>query len=227
MNLIVIIILCFLVFFVVIASLTKKEDEVAKKKKVKKPKKVKKSRKSQPVPQVRVEHVPYRPYIGTGPVPAGSLKQTNDEYNYPFMYQNRPNPSYDYFKPYGPNNPQMQGEIKVTTSTGGIGGGIGGGMIGSSNAFAPFPEVQSRWEKIGILTTVNEQNDNVLNLYRRPIAPLQEIFEYSSQDKDGFITPLRYKRYLEDGDIIDSIIGKESKGRWKANIFVNDKWVMF
>jgi len=96
----------------------------------------------------------------------------------------------------------------------------------SVNSFAPFPEINTPWEKVGLLTTVNPQNDAILNLYRRPIAPLQDLFDYAAQDKDGFIIRLKDVRgVLENGDIIPEVIGKESLGPWKVHNFVNDKYV--
>lgn len=161
------------------------------------------------------------------PVPQKTLKLASERYGYPFYPQPRPLPSYDYFKPYGPNDFRMQEEIIVADTPfyqrqqnlGTV------PFISSVSSYAPFPEVQTAWEKAGIVETVNPSNDDIMNLYRRPIAPLQDLFEYTVQDKNGFVIPLRRINYLEDGDIIDYVTGKESLGPWKANIYVNNKWV--
>src|SRR5690606_30840211 len=97
-------------------------------------------------------------------------------------------------------------------------------FIGSSSSFAPFPEVQTAWEKSGMIQTVDESENTIMNLYRRGIAPLQDLWQYTVQDKDGFIVPLK-QSYLEDGDIIDSVPGRESLGPWKVNIYNNNKWI--
>lgn len=100
---------------------------------------------------------------------------------------------------------------------------------GSVNTFAPKPELISDWEKIGIVTltpldTVNT-NNNIMNLYRRPIAPAQDLWEYSVQDHNGFIIKLENTRYLENDDIINNIIGKI--GSWKVQMFNQNKWILF
>lgn len=139
-------------------------------------------------------------------------------------YQNRPNMATvnpitgaaDFYRPYGPNSP-----ADATP------------FFGSVNAYSPFPEITSPWEKAGILTSIRPKvqgersGSNILNLYRRPIAPLQDLWEYQVQDKDGFVIKLDTPRggYLEDGDIVHHIIGKEELGPWRANIFVQNKYV--
>lgn len=104
----------------------------------------------------------------------------------------------------------------------------GTGFVGSVDRTLspPFPEVATPWEKAGLLTTLNPRDDTLLNLFRRPIAPGQDLWEYAVQDKDGFIVPFQNRiTYLEDGDIIDSVLGKENKGRWRANIFSDNRYV--
>ena len=182
------------------------------------------------------------------------LYSESDKYGarYPFYYQAKPLHPYDYFRPYGPNNQKLQDEIVIADTpfymrnSSGYANAYGGNykltsnipygdirvggidaatpFISSSNAYAPFQEVQSKWEKIGILTPSNGSS-GILNLYRRPIAPLQNLFEYSVQDKDGFILPLKNVNYLEDGDIVSNVPGYGSVGTWKANIYVNNKWI--
>ena len=65
-----------------------------------------------------------------------------------------------------------------------------------------------------MLTTKDPAKGGLLNLYRRNIAPLQDLFKYTVQDKDGFIIPLK-ETYLEDGDTVPEVIGKEVDGPWK------------
>lgn len=180
------------------------------------------------------------------PVKNGAFKRTNEIYRGPFYHPfqdpnlsgrfdpsrskidelrslGRPLRSDDYFRPYGPNNFQ---DISVAdTPFYRRGYAPKSGFVGSSDAYYPFPEVNTPWEKIGILTTVNPQEDSILNLFRRPIAPLQDLFEYTTQDKNGFVIPLEHKSLIEDGDIIDRVRGYENKGPWKANVFVNNKFI--
>ncbi len=93
----------------------------------------------------------------------------------------------------------------------------------SVNSFFPQPSLTNniRWEKYGIVTSL-DKDDKIMNLYRRPIAPLQDLFEYSVQNKDGFVIPLR-DQYLENGDIIENIPG--IRGKWKVHDFVKNKYV--
>ena len=159
------------------------------------------------------------------PVPAGALKATEGLYPYPytpgygarrgigedFPYQQRPVTSGDFFRPLGPNAPSA--------------------FVGSVDAYAPFPEVNTPWEKAGILTATHShshghsQKNEILNLYRRPIAPMQDLWEYQVQDKDGYVIKLDRVKYLEDGDLIHDIIGKQGLGPWRAHVFVNNKYV--
>lgn len=170
---------------------------------------------------------PYADKFLNIPVPAGSLKMSSEKYKYPFYTAYKPLKPYDYFKPYGPNQTeQMSSEIVYAdtpfykdTYTGNI------PFISSVNAYSPFPEVNTPWEKIGTLTTTDLNDDSILNLYRKPIAPLQDLFEYTVQDKNGFIIPLQNINFLENGDIVKNVQGKENKGQWKANIYIKNKWV--
>lgn len=121
-----------------------------------------------------------------------------------------------YFRPYGPNAPT---DVP---------------FFGNVNAYSPFPEIVNPWEKAGILTSMPQNtlehnrnisnDDRILNLYRRPIAPVQNLWEYQVQDKNGFVIKLNNK-YIEDGDIITHIIGKEGLGPWRATIFVQNKYI--
>lgn len=162
------------------------------------------------------------------PVPQGSLKTTNEHYKYPFYYQQKPLAPYDFFKPYGPNASSMQNGLLYAddpfytkdrpylefSNTGDV------PFIGSVNSYAPFAEVQTPWEKSGILTKIGEEQ--ILNIYRRPIAPVNDIFEYMVQDKDGFMIPLK-NTFLENEDVVNYIPGKG--GPWKVHIYVNNKYI--
>lgn len=98
--------------------------------------------------------------------------------------------------------------------------------IGSVNADAPFREISTSWERIGILKTVDLTEDSILNLYRRAISPRNDLYEYRVKDKDGFIIDLD-QTYLENEDVIDSLPGKESMGAWDVSIDVDNKWIYF
>ena len=179
------------------------------------------------------------------PVPRGTLKKTSEKYGYPFYKASRPLKPYDYFKPFGPNQnvnqdanyvdtpfyARQQSRVWDNPGTGleyDRGGIFGGGgdipFISSVDAFAPGLEVDSAYEKRGILQTVDEDDTTILNVYARPIAPLQDLFRYTVQDKDGFIVPLK-QNYLENGDIVPEVIGKEALGKWRFRDFVKDKYI--
>lgn len=97
-------------------------------------------------------------------------------------------------------------------------------FVGSVDAFAPFPGVNTPWEKAGIITSSARKNE-ILNLYRRAIAPGQDLWEYQVQDKNGFIIKLDQTRYLEDGDEIREVIGKHGLGPWRVHMFVQNRYV--
>jgi hypothetical protein len=124
----------------------------------------------------------------------------------PLPYQGNPISS-DFLRPYGPNVP-------VTDVP----------FFGNVNAYAPFPEIVNPWEKAGLLTSESKK-DQILNLYRRPIAPLQDLWEYQVQDKNGFVIKLEGTRYLENGDIVHHVIGKDGLGPWKVHVFVQNKYI--
>jgi hypothetical protein len=137
------------------------------------------------------------PYVGDPrgigvPVPSGSLKRYNERYR----------GSQDF-------------------------GLESGRFVGSVDAYAPFPEIGSSWEKAGILTSKEEHGHGhnkkeILNLFRRPIAPGQDLWEYQVQDKNGFIIKLE-STYLEDHDTVRSVIGKS--GSWRVHIFTQNKYI--
>jgi hypothetical protein len=158
-----------------------------------------------------------------------NMNNNNMNNNLPFDHQNNPLHSYDYFKPYGPNQTSMQSEINYVDTPfynnyNNHNGNNSIPFISSVDSFAPFPEVQSNWEKSGMIQTVDPSNTEIMNIYRKAIAPLRDIFEYSVQDKNGFVVPLK-ETYLEDGDIIHSIPGREALGKWRYNDYVRYKYV--
>ena len=160
------------------------------------------------------------------PVPAGTLKETSEKYDEPFYRALRPLESDDFFKPYD----RRQRSPKIVVSDKPfyrrkISSSPNLPFISSANAFAPKKEVDTKWEKMGIIQTVDPNDNTIMNIYRRPIAPLQDLYEYAVQDKDGFIVPLVGIAYLENGDIIKSVPGRESLGPWKVNIYVTNKYV--
>jgi hypothetical protein len=175
------------------------------------------------------------------PVPRGALKISSEKYKYPFYYQQVPLAPYDYFKPYGPNTGfgELQKGLKLSDTPfynrgvtmpvhelqipGSQSQPLSQRFIGSVNSFAPFPEVESPWEKTGILTTVNKDDDSILNVYRRPIAPLQDLFRYMVQDKNGFLIRLK-DGLLEQGDLV-IVPGKESKGAWRFSDYTLNKYI--
>ena len=116
--------------------------------------------------------------------------------------------STDFFKPFGPNFLQRQSVP----------------FFSSVNSWAPIPEVPGPYEKVGMLIQegTNGSDSKMLNLYAKAIAPLQDLFEYQAQDKDGFVLPLKEK-YLEDGDVVSNVPGKP--GIWKVNLFNQNKYV--
>lgn len=180
---------------------------------------------------------PLNYYYGSGyPVPRGALKLSSERYGYPFYSAKGTIPSTDYFRPY--ITPLENGSLHYTHSntqrqassadvpfySSSVGTAVVSPGVSSTSAFAPFPQIASPYEKIGLLTST--VTSEIMNFYRRPIAPLQDLWEYTAQDKDGFVIQLKQTGLVEDGDLIENIPGKESSGPWKANIFVKNKWVV-
>jgi hypothetical protein len=93
-----------------------------------------------------------------------------------------------------------------------------------ADTIAPIKPVDTTWTRTGILTTTHGK-DAILNLYIRPIAPGQDVWEYQVEDKDGFVIPLDNRSFIEDGDIVKYIPGKRDMGPWKANIFSGNRYV--
>lgn len=114
--------------------------------------------------------------------------------------------------------------IGVPVPVGALKSTLGNYAVGSVDACAPFPSVTTQFEKVGILTSFRGKN-TILNLFMRPIAPNQNLWEYQVQDKNGFIIKLDQTRYLEDGDEIKNIIGKHDMGPWRVHMFAQNKYV--
>lgn len=76
--------------------------------------------------------------------------------------------------------------------------------------------------KLGILTRGAPGKDGILDLFIRPIFPGQDLYEYYVRDKNDFVIKLKETRWLENGDVINHIPGKE--GAWKVNVFTNYVW---
>lgn len=174
---------------------------------------------------------PLGPFLGEPmgvPVQAGSLRETNEDFRgipgwgspyrreeerrserlFSFPSGTRNNPG-KFFRPFGKPDPRRRT-----------------GFYGRASAFSPYPEVATKWEKVGLLTTTDSNGKGViLNLFRRPIAPLHEVWEYRVEDRDGFFIELPMQKELRDGDEIPTILGKGDLGPWKVSLFVKNKWI--
>lgn len=153
---------------------------------------------------------PLRPM--SDPVPRNSLKATNEHYKSTFYNMRKPLDSRDYFHPYEANfdTDIVDSDIPFYSSV---------------DKFAPFPEIDTPWEKTGLLKTVETTNPEIMNVYRKAIAPIQDVYQYVVQDKDGFVIPLKNVTYMQNGDIIKSVIGKENKGEWQYVDVNQNKYV--
>ena len=99
---------------------------------------------------------------------------------------------------------------------------VGPGFVSSVDLDAPLREVTTSWVKVGLLIS-DHPEPKILNLWARPIAPAQDIYQYQVQDKDGFIIPLEKTGYLEEDDLVKHIPGKP--GVWKVDLFQTSKYV--
>lgn len=98
--------------------------------------------------------------------------------------------------------------------------------VGRVDASAPFQEVNTQWQKSGLLTSHHDHSKNeILDLYMRPIAPGQNLWEYQVRDKNGFFIKLDVTRFLEDGDEVRDVIGKHGMGPWKVHMFIQNRYV--
>lgn len=183
------------------------------------------------------------------PVPAGAFKETNPRYNRAWMYGAMPGPFVSSVNKLVPTPwtagvvdslnlgnsafisatngvdtwGQMAGPAPFADVYSGVPGPLVGGGIPNPMGRPVSP---AGWEKVGIVQTKNG-NGVIMNLYQRPIAPIQDLFEYQVEDRDGFVIPLKEKTFLSDGDTIHSIRGKENEGEWRVDIFENEKYIWF
>lgn len=142
---------------------------------------------------------PAVPIVPTGVAPRGAFKETSEKY---WAFNRSPSPDGGFFKPYGV------------------------GTISSQPSFSPFPEAGGEWEKVGILTQDGATGEGtIMNVFRKPIAPLQDLFQYTVQDRDDFIIRLNSTGLLEDGDKVTDIPSKA--GTWTFTDYVKSKWVLF
>lgn len=140
------------------------------------------------------------------PVPAGTLKASSERFNH------RQIPVRGYSPAYSQQvlTPREGPTLPVA-------------FVGSVDVSAPHHRVDTPWEKIGLLTPVDSNSRELLNLYREPIAPSQDLWAYQAVDRDGFVIELDQTRFLEDGDVIHHVIGKG--GPWRVHNFVQNKYV--
>lgn len=82
------------------------------------------------------------------------------------------------------------------------------------------------WEKVGVLTPTDTSEDGLLDFYQRSVAPYSDLYEYAYEDKDGFFVPFpKSLSYVEDGDTIDTVLGKQAKGSWKVSLLEENEYV--
>jgi hypothetical protein len=96
-------------------------------------------------------------------------------------------------------------------------------VVASVYPQAPLPSLTRGLYQVGVLATT--KGDGLLNLYARPIAPGQDLWQYAVQDKNGMTVYLDNVRELEDGDTIHSVTGKASQGPWKVTLYDKNRWV--
>ncbi len=87
-----------------------------------------------------------------------------------------------------------------------------------------YQSVDTPWDNVGITSTVDKDDDTILSLDKRAIDPYREWYEYRVIDKNGIVIPLK-ATLIEDGDILDEIVGKEGKGAFKVHLFDQNKLV--
>lgn len=100
-------------------------------------------------------------------------------------------------------------------------------VIGSVNQYAPLPEFTTSYNQVGYLKSSDETKTKLLTLYRRPISPQQDMYEYKIFDNENKITiPLRnVNGYLENNDEVGPIAGQGTQ-KWIAVIDSENKFVM-
>lgn len=92
-------------------------------------------------------------------------------------------------------------------------------FFSSVSAYAPLPEINMPWEKVGLLSHDHE----LLNLYRSPVSPYQDIWQYQVKDKNGFVIPLTKYTLLEEDQKIPHIVGKG--GPWDVHLYNQNKYI--
>jgi len=120
-------------------------------------------------------------------------KDDYNKFNRP-IHGNKIHDFYPYPTTVTPN--EFRGEIYPYNRFDGD-GSVFVGEIGSS-IVPSIPD--GRWHKVGLLTPymqedMNQKGGPILNLYKRTISDYAEIYEYSIEDRDGFIIPLKSKAH--------------------------------
>lgn len=95
---------------------------------------------------------------------------------------------------------------------------------GDPNPYGIYQPVDTPWDKVGIATSIDENDNTTLTVYKRAIDPYREFYQYIVEDKNGIVIPLK-QTYLEDNENIGKIVGKESKGDFKVHLFGKDTYV--
>ena len=154
-------------------------------------------------------------------VPSGTLKHTREDenrYNKNVFsdYFHNYNYELDRFNqkvPYGYNyNSSIDYDIKPA--------------ISSVNEFVPLPRLVTNFDEIGYLVSSDPDEKKLLKLFRRPISPQQDMYEYKIRDsKNKLDILLKNTGYLKDGDNI-GIIDGQGPSTWRAVINTNNKFVI-
>lgn len=175
-----------------------------------------------------------------GLVPHEALKETSDKFrrkNFVSIYNPGTTYSNDVDNGYDTQTYDLNDEIsfarfggrrrKALASHGNFTNGIA--SVDPHDVYVPAArEVNLRWDKVGYVSTANQTDDALMFLLRRPINEYQDSWQYKVVDKHGFdITLQGQNAYLEDGDKISAIPGKESKGDWIVHLDAKNKWVYF
>lgn len=88
--------------------------------------------------------------------------------------------------------------------------------------------IMNEWERIGVVINqssgITFDSENIMTLFRRPIAPMQELWQYRVQDKNGFVLRVPNVEYIKTGDVI-TVDGKP--GQWKVDMYNVDKWIRY
>ena len=95
-----------------------------------------------------------------------------------------------------------------------------------SNNTAKNYQAPTQWARVGIIKTVDPNDDTFYPLYERRISSSYEIFEYAFMmvDRNNFIVPLNINKFLEDKTELGVLRGLESKGPWVVDRFQGVNW---